>query len=1179
MLSIAPLTESDLTGKVQISTRKLEVQGDSGWVDLTSRLKRVAYSASVLGTKPVSPAWSADLENIDGQLHPLHPTSGYADLLQIGRRVRLFWGIKTTTAFSFREGAWAGWQEYGRIYIKNPKGVAVSNAPVCVRIDADTAIGALCRADGYDVRFADSDGTELAQYRKSFSVSGGAATGEFWVKIPTLPAAGKTIYCTYGNPDATNVSNPNINPNILTNSDFEQWNSPTDLVDWVESRPGSSTINQESTEKTRGNYAVRLDIDSSNSYVDIYHSDLLSKIGTGKKFKISLKAKSNVSGKELRIVLRANVGGTSYYYNFASDVWTTSFVYFLMSLTTAYQKFLEYFNGTLPSGTTSLQILIARGFAASSSSLYFDDLVFLRADSYDACDIADESWYDQSNVVNWLSGRYSTDYLWQRVIGFLDEPRFNQTDRSVSLSGMDYNKVLADKKLYEPYTSWGDVAVFDSIASPGVTGAEQYQDSDAVRIGLGETNSVGEWTNTTTTRWSMSSVAGGNGSNYSLKFVTISSGYFLANMAENVGPVSLIGGREYVFGFDFKVVKGSGDYIGKVMFYNATTGALIGEQEVALYSAVSGIWQSYQKKLLVQSSGLLKIVLYIYGITQYTGTEFYLDNVSVKFYDNTSWTRYLMPEDCQGVYYVTLNGEPVWQGDEDGKGGWHYDDTTKSFYFSENMGVPAGTQNLYIYYYKSTNLDNVVADLLVAAGLYASRSAALAAMDYTPTGVTVDKVYFNTGVSVLQAIETICERVNYRFYFKPDGTPVFGPKPTLKSTPDWTFTPDEMTELNVYQNSSTVFNHVIIEGCERSVLDVSTQTVKKSTWKGEAKDDDSIAIHQHKTLNVRNHLFQDQDSVDGMAATLVAEMAWPRLYIEFTSPFYPVPLEIGDTVRVYVPISTDLAVPKDGLITSIAIDDDTFRYTVEVIVPVVYKLMVDEVGIDVSVEEVLVAVAGSVINPAEMAVGVSIESTSLALVYTFTSALSNYEFTVPSGVSTCVIECWGTGGAGGNGGTSRGGGGGGGAYSKKTISVSGGDKLYLTLPSYATGQTKVVKGGTTQCAAEPGVDGDELMAGGGGVASNGVGDVRYSGGNGYIYATGYVGGGGGGSAGPSSNGNNATSQTGATAVSGGGPGGMGGLRYYDGDSPVSGPGGGGGGGGQNGIGAPGAIGKIVLTFY
>ena len=61
------------------------------------------------------------------------------------------------------------------------------------------------QSDFDDLRFYDSDKvTELAYWRESYTVNTSAT---FWVKVPTIPADGTTIYMTYGDDGLTSVSN------------------------------------------------------------------------------------------------------------------------------------------------------------------------------------------------------------------------------------------------------------------------------------------------------------------------------------------------------------------------------------------------------------------------------------------------------------------------------------------------------------------------------------------------------------------------------------------------------------------------------------------------------------------------------------------------------------------------------------------------------------------------------------------------------------------------------------------------------------------------------------------------------------------------------------------------------------------------------------------------------------
>jgi len=60
---------------------------------------------------------------------------------------------------------------------------------------------------GADVRFTDTDGSTILRHWKR-SYNSGTRTAEFWVRVPSIPAAGnKIIYLYYHNPSASDVSN------------------------------------------------------------------------------------------------------------------------------------------------------------------------------------------------------------------------------------------------------------------------------------------------------------------------------------------------------------------------------------------------------------------------------------------------------------------------------------------------------------------------------------------------------------------------------------------------------------------------------------------------------------------------------------------------------------------------------------------------------------------------------------------------------------------------------------------------------------------------------------------------------------------------------------------------------------------------------------------------------------
>ena len=188
----------------------------------------------------------------------------------------------------------------------------------------------------------------------------------------------------------------------------------------------------------------------------------------------------------------------------------------------------------------------------------------------------------------------------------------------------------------------------------------------------------------------------------------------------------------------------------------------------------------------------------------------HLDTVTV-----ADQAGYDMPGGCNGVYIAYLDGVQIYAGDY-----WIYDEGSNKFFFLPSKIPVADDIELVIYYYTTQVPENVIADLLVAADLYPTQAAALANMDYTATGADddIDRVRFNTGVSVFYAIQKICERVDYEFFFKYDGTPLFKPIATVGAS-QFTFGKELISSFNYIENIDEVRNHIVIEGEEYSIYD------------------------------------------------------------------------------------------------------------------------------------------------------------------------------------------------------------------------------------------------------------------------------------------------------------------------------------------------------------------------
>jgi len=215
-------------------------------------------------------------------------------------------------------------------------------------------------------------------------------------------------------------------------------------------------------------------------------------------------------------------------------------------------------------------------------------------------------------------------------------------------------------------------------------------------------------------------------------------------------------------------------------------------------------------------------------------------------------------------------------------------------------------------------------------------------------------------------------------------------------------------------------------------------------------------------------------------------------------------------------------------------------------------------------------------------------------------------FTVPAGVTSITVECWGGGGSSGNNTDGRArGGGGGGAYTRGTINVTAGSILNVVVGAgglYTNNFSPAADGGQSLAGVivanggKRGFIGNNalvLNGGAGGTVSTNPGGVTSflsfaggNGGNGYVAFDNGGGGGGGESASSTGGGNSGGSTNGTTGGAGGtgnAGGGDGGRGSNNDGTPNSAtgnsPGGGGGGRGDDqGNNRDGAAGKVILTW-
>jgi len=357
------------------------------------------------------------------------------------------------------------------------------------------------------------------------------------------------------------------------------------------------------------------------------------------------------------------------------------------------------------------------------------------------------------------------DYYWRRIYGFMEIPEFSIDNCEVTIRGFDNMQFLVDTKLKELDNYFGTSATFNSVSSEGSLGAEQYVDEDdAMEIGGGEANNVANWTPTNCTFVSFGDVGGG--STWVGRLISTAPAAF----AKNPDVETAVKDTEYKV--TFKGIRSVGTHAAHLQAIQTVAGT---EVVCGMSPAINtGAYATYTFYFTALADGAVILRF----LAPFNGEEYRIDEISIKVHTAPVWYRYELPEACLGVHYATLDGEPVWPGKQKGEG-WYYDSDTRNFYFDEDKRIEDGIDNLIIHYYTVQVPENVVADILVRAGLYSDQAEALAAMIYTATGITIDKVWFDAGSTCLDAVRMLCERCNYRFYFNYSGRPVFKPTPDL----------------------------------------------------------------------------------------------------------------------------------------------------------------------------------------------------------------------------------------------------------------------------------------------------------------------------------------------------------------------------------------------------------------
>jgi len=121
---------------------------------------------------------------------------------------------------SLNAQSWIGpWTDRRPVTISNPGATVLTNYQVKITLTNSTFNFNDAKNDGSDIRLTTSDGTTLIPFWIEEWNYGTQAT--IWVKVPSIPVAGTTIYLYYGNNAATNAGNGATTFDFF--DDFESW--------------------------------------------------------------------------------------------------------------------------------------------------------------------------------------------------------------------------------------------------------------------------------------------------------------------------------------------------------------------------------------------------------------------------------------------------------------------------------------------------------------------------------------------------------------------------------------------------------------------------------------------------------------------------------------------------------------------------------------------------------------------------------------------------------------------------------------------------------------------------------------------------------------------------------------------------------------------------------------------
>ena len=214
-----------------------------------------------------------------------------------------------------QSAAWlsSSWQYRNTVTIANAGGTTLTGYQLNVVLGSGFDF-TKAQSNGGDIRFTASDGVTLLPYWIE-SWNAGSSSASLWVKVPSIPAAGATVYLYYGNSSATSASN-----GFNTFDFFDDFSSGSvDTTKWTVGG-GSWTV-------VTDTLPIGVSGPVLQGTTNIPNNELLySSSYTGTDYILEASGKL-ISGREWGLGARLNGPTNLYSSNFYADLDTTNNLY------------------------------------------------------------------------------------------------------------------------------------------------------------------------------------------------------------------------------------------------------------------------------------------------------------------------------------------------------------------------------------------------------------------------------------------------------------------------------------------------------------------------------------------------------------------------------------------------------------------------------------------------------------------------------------------------------------------------------------------------------------------------------------------------------------------------------------------------------------------------------------